>query len=105
MQKVELENISNNTNVLLCAVMDRNEITNKINKVNGCSFNYILSLENEIIYIGYSSSLSMRLHQHKYDKNFDKIILIEMTDKKAARLMEKTLIKQYKPKYNYQYLR
>ena len=105
MQKVELENISNNANVLLCAVMDRNEITNKLKQVNGCSFNYILGLENEIVYIGYSSSLCMRLHQHKYNKDFDRIIVIEMTDKKAARLMERTLIKQYKPKYNYQYLR
>ena len=105
MQKVELENISNNANVLLCAVMDRNEITNKLNQVNGCPFNYILVLGNEIVYIGYSSSLCMRLHQHKYYKDFDRIIVIEMTDKKAARLMERTLIKQYKPKYNYQYLR
>ena len=104
MQKVELPNISNNVNVLLCAVMDRNEITNKLNQLNGCSFVYILGLENEIIYIGYSSSLCMRLFQHKYDKYFDTIIVIEMTDKKAARLMEKTLIKQYKPRFNYQYL-
>ena len=51
------------------------------------------------------SSLFLRLHQHKYYKDFDNIILIEMTDKKAARLMERTLIKKYKPKYNYQYLR
>ncbi len=104
MRKVELDNISNNPNVLLCAVMDINEITNKLNQVNGCSFNYILCLENEIVYIGYSSRLCMRLHQHKYDKDFDKVILIELTDKKAARLLEKNLIKQYKPKLNYQYL-
>ena len=105
MEKVQLENISNNQNVLGCAIMNRSEITNKLNKVNGCSFNYILGFGNEIIYIGYSSSLCMRLHQHKYYKDFDRIIVIEMTDKKAARLMERTLIKKYKPKYNYQYLR
>lgn len=105
MKKIEIENISNNANVLLCAIMNRNEITNKLKQLNGCSFNYILGLENEIVYIGYSSSLCMRLHQHKYDKDFDRIILIEMTDKKSARLMERTLIKKYQPKSNYQYLR
>jgi predicted GIY-YIG superfamily endonuclease len=104
MLKVELDNISNNPNVLVCAVMDRNEITNKLNQLNGFSFNYILGLENEIVYIGYSSRICMRLYQHKYDKDFDKVILIELTDKKSARLMEKNLIKQYKPKLNYQYL-
>jgi len=105
MEKVKLKNISSNPNVLGCVIMNRNEITNKLNKVNGCLFNYILILEKEIVYIGYSSRLFMRLQQHKYHKYFDKIILIELSDKKSAKLMERTLIKQYKPKYNYQYLR
>jgi predicted GIY-YIG superfamily endonuclease len=104
MREVELENISNNDNVVVSAIINKNEITSKLNKVNGYPFNYILVLENNIVYIGYSSKLCMRLQQHKYTKYFDKIIIIEMTDKNSARLMEKNLIKKYKPKYNYQYL-
>lgn len=104
MQKVELKNISDNTNVLECSLMYRSEITTKLNKVNGYPFNYILGLKNEIIYIGYSSKLKMRLSQHKYTKDFDRIILIELSNKKDARSLERDLIKQYKPKYNYQYL-
>jgi predicted GIY-YIG superfamily endonuclease len=104
MQEVKLKNISNDKNVLLCAVMDKNEITIRLNKIKGYYYNYILGFKNEIIYIGYSSNIYMRLLQHKYYKKFDKIILMEMTNKKSARLMERTLIKQYKPKDNYQYL-
>lgn len=104
MRKVELENISNNDNVIMSAIINKNEITSKLNQVNGCPFNYILLLENNIVYIGYTSKLCMRLQQHKYTKYFDKIILIEMTNKISARSMEKNLIKKYKPKYNYQYL-
>ena len=104
MRKVELENISNNDNVIMSAIINKNEITSKLNQVNGFPFNYILLLENNIVYIGYTSKLCMRLQQHKYTKYFDKIILIEMTNKISARSMEKNLIKKYKPKYNYQYL-
>lgn len=104
MHKVELKNISNNDNVIMSAIINKNEITSKLNKVNGYPFNYILALENNIVYIGYSSKLYMRLQQHKGTKNFDNIIIIEMKDKISARLMEKNLIKKYKPKYNYQYL-
>ena len=104
MREVKLENISNNDNVILCAIMDKIEISDKLKKVNGYPFNYILALKKEIIYIGYSSSIHMRLQHHKYTKHFDKIILIEMKDKKSALLMEKNLIKTYEPKYNYKYL-
>jgi len=107
-RNTELENMhctATDAKLLLCAVIHRSDITTKLKKLNGRSYNYILKLANKIVYIGYSSSLCLRLHQHKYSKSFDEVIVIEMADKKAARLMERNLIKQYKPKYNYQYLR
>jgi predicted GIY-YIG superfamily endonuclease len=104
MRKIELDNIRNNGNVILCAVIDRNDINTKLKQMDGRPYIYILELGKKIVYIGYSSKLYMRLSQHKYTKYFDKIIVIEMADKKVARLNERNLIKQYKPKYNYKYL-
>ena len=100
----ELENISNNDNVLLCAVIDRKDITTKLKKVNGRIFNYILEFNKEIVYIGYSSNVYFRLVQHKGTKHFETITLIEFSNKETARFMEKKLIKKHKPKDNYQYL-
>ena len=104
MKQLELKNISNNDNVLLCAVIDRKDITSKLKKINDRIFNYILEFNKEIVYIGYSSSVYFRLVQHKGTKNFDTITLIEFSNKEIARFMEKTLIKKHKPKNNYQYL-
>ena len=77
----------------------------KLKKVNGRIFNYILEFNKEIVYIGYSSNLYLRLVQHKGTKYFETITLIEFSNKQTARLMEKTLIKKYRPIDNYQYLR
>jgi predicted GIY-YIG superfamily endonuclease len=104
MKTLELKNISNNDNVLLCAVIDRKDIGVKLKKVNGRIFNYILEFNKEIVYIGYSSNLYLRLVQHKGTKHFETITLIEFSNKQTARLMEKALIKKYKPIVNYQYL-
>ena len=104
MKPLELKNISNNDNVLLCAVIDRKDIGVKLKKVNGRIFNYILEFNKEIVYIGYSSNLYLRLVQHKGTKHFETITLIEFSNKQTARLMEKALIKKYRPIDNYQYL-
>jgi len=105
MKPLELKNISNNDNVIFCAVIDRKDICVELKKVNGRIFNYILEFNKEIVYIGYSSSLYLRLIQHKGTKHFKTITLLEFNNKQTARLMEKTLIKKYRPIDNYQYLR
>lgn len=104
MERLFLPNISDNKEVTACAIMNVKEINVQLNNLNGFPYNYILCLADEIIYIGYSSSIYTRLFCHKHSKNFDKIIIVEFTNKKQALFMEKKLIKQYKPKYNIQYL-
>lgn len=105
MQRVELKGISNLVGVVDSAIMNRNEITSELKKVNGYPFIYVLAVGDEVVYIGYSSSLCERLRQHKTNKDFDKIVIIEMENRKVARLTERSLIKEYKPKHNYQYIK
>ena len=105
MEYCELENITSNEDVVATAFMDSNELTNRLEILNGIPFNYILGYNGVVVYVGYSSKLCIRLFQHKWsNKEFDEIILIEFKDKKSALKMERELIKINKPKYNVQYL-
>lgn len=78
-----------------------NDINTKLLGVGQRIFNYILISNNNIIYIGCSSNLYKRLYQHKRNKSFDKILLIEFENKKDAFNNEKCLIKKYSPILNY----
>ena len=64
-------------NTLLCAVISWSEITQKLNKVAGRYFVYLLIKDDEVIYVGRSFNLSSRLSWHKYRKDFDTIYLVE----------------------------
>lgn len=64
-------------NPLLCAVINWGEITQKLNKVKGRFFVYLLLKNEEVIYVGRSFNLSCRLYWHKYRKEFDKVYLAE----------------------------
>jgi hypothetical protein len=50
---------------MLCAVISRTEITQKLNKVKGRYFVYLLLKDDEVIYVGRSFNLSCRLRWHK----------------------------------------
>lgn len=104
MKRVHIPSISNNSEVVVCAIISVADINVKLNKLNGYAYNYVLALGDEIVYIGYSSSLYSRLVYHKQTKIFDKVLLIEFTNKRAALSLEKKLIKEYRPKHNVQYL-
>lgn len=78
-----------------------NDINTKLLGVGQRIFNYILISNNNIIYIGCSSNLYKRLYQHKRNKSFDKILLIEFENKKDAFNNENCLIKKYLPILNY----
>lgn len=87
-------------NTLLEVIIDWSEITQKLNKVNGRYFVYLLINDNEVIYVGRSFNLFCRLSWHKYRKHFDKIYLAEYQAYNECCQAEKILTQHYKPIHN-----
>ena len=65
---------------------------------------YRLILNNEIIYIGKSECLSVRLKAHKKDKKFDKVEIIRFNNRPNMHLAEVYFINKFKPVLNKEYL-
>ena len=84
--------------------ISRDEITYELRQVNGRFFNYGLVCNEEVGYIGYSANLYNRLTQHKYSRQFDSVIILEFDSEREARINERFMIKESKPKSNIQYL-
>lgn len=84
--------------------ISRDEITSKLRQVKGRFFNYGLVCNDEVTYIGYSANLYSRLFQHKYSRQFDSVFILEFGSEREARINERFMIKESKPKSNIQYL-
>lgn len=87
-------------NTLLCAVINWNEITQKLNKVKGRYFVYLLLKNEVVIYVGRSFNLSCRLSWHKYRKDFDTVYLAEYGTYYECCQAEKQITKYYSPVEN-----
>lgn len=87
-------------NTVLCAVIYWSDITQKLNKVAGRYFVYLLIKNDEVIYAGRSFNLSCRLAYHKYRKDFDTIYLAEYNSYLECCQAEKRITKYYSPAEN-----
>ena len=87
-------------NPILCAVISRSEITQKLNKVKGRYFVYLLLKGDEVIYVGRSFNLSCRLSWHKYRKFFENVYLAEYETYAECCQAEKQITKYYSPVEN-----
>ena len=85
---------------MLCAVISRTEITQKLNKVKGRYFVYLLLKDYEVIYVGRSFNLSCRLSWHKYRKDFKEVYLAEYETYAECCQAEKQITKYYSPVEN-----
>lgn len=61
---------------------------------------YLFDSKDNLIYVGYTFQLVIRMMAHKGNKRFNKILLIRVSNKKDAFDIERTEIKYYKPKLN-----
>jgi hypothetical protein len=49
---------------------------------------FLLDNDNEVVYVGKALNVLNRLHQHKKEKQFDKVIVIEMKNSENAKMLE-----------------
>jgi predicted GIY-YIG superfamily endonuclease len=82
------------------AQISKSDITNRLSKVKGRYFVYILINGNIVEYVGMTGNLLSRLIAHKYTKNFDMIYLCEYRTKRVCSYHERMLIRHYLPKQN-----
>lgn len=61
---------------------------------------YILKQDSEVVYVGKSSDVCVRLNTHAKDKDFNEVYIIEVKDRTTQDFCENSLILKYKPKYN-----
>ena len=87
-------------NTLLCAVIDWDDITQRLNKLKGRYFVYLLLKNEDVIYVGRSFNLSCRLSWHKYRKDFNKVYLAEYKTHEECCQAEKQITKYYSPVEN-----
>ena len=87
-------------NTLLCAVIDWDDITQRLNELKGRYFVYLLLKNEDVIYVGRSFNLSCRLSWHKYRKDFDKVYLAEYKTYDECCQAEKQITKYYSPVEN-----
>ncbi len=87
-------------NVLLCAVISKHEIQKIPAKVKYRNFVYMLKYKDEIIYVGRSKNLRLRLSVWKNCRDFNKVYLCEYSTHKENCQAERFYINYYKPTYN-----
>ncbi len=63
-------------------------------------FVYFLIRGNEIVYIGQSINIHKRLNDHKRDKSFGSIYLIEIIEWLDSSLIENLAISHFNPRHN-----
>jgi len=73
----------------------------KLNNEGIDKFVYLLSKNNEIVYVGQSNGyLLSRISTHLKDKDFDKVYYIAVKPKDDLNALERTIISKYNPKLN-----
>jgi hypothetical protein len=71
-----------------------------LSNFNGWQFVYLLIMNKKVLYIGATSSIQNRLHDHKYSKDFHDVYLIAFKTKEERAFAEKILIREYEPILN-----
>lgn len=61
---------------------------------------YILKQGGDVVYVGKSSDVCVRLNTHAKDKDFNEVYIIEAKDTTTQDFCENSLILKYRPKYN-----
>jgi hypothetical protein len=84
----------NNINIL------KSEINVGLIKLKGKYFVYHLIKDNEVIYVGYSKNIYKRSKEHKYQKDFDILLLKPVDSLLKARILERADIFTLKPSGN-----
>ncbi len=60
---------------------------------------YFLIDSSQIVYVGQSTSLGLRIHAHRTDKNFDKVLYMPIDEYRLLEV-ERFFIETLEPKYN-----
>lgn len=79
---------------------DRKQITYKLTPANGRYFVYILIDRKTPIYVGRTKRICSRLYQHKFSKQFEKVIAVEYPTYEAMCKAENDIIRELMPKEN-----
>lgn len=87
-------------NPTLCAVISSEEVIKITPNVRRRNFVYMLVKKKEIIYVGRTSDLRVRLFGWQRCREFDKVYLCEYLEHKENCSAERAYINYYKPKYN-----
>jgi hypothetical protein len=85
---------------LLTAMIGKDDIRPDLKMCAGRHYNYALVDNNIIKYVGCTSSLYERLTHHK-PKFFDRVYIMQFSDRDTAEANEQAMIKALNPKYNY----
>lgn len=88
-------------NVRLCVKITKQEIPKITAQVKDRHFVYMLTLKKEIIYVGRSRNLRLRLSGWKRCIDFDKVYLCEYLTHRENCQSERFYINHFKPAYNW----
>jgi len=100
MTKTNFEVVTNLEEPILTCSIKREQITQKLRKVRGRYFVYILKNIDEVIYVGRSYNLACRLMWHKYRKDFNHVLIAEYSSYHECRKAEKVITKLLQPLEN-----
>lgn len=78
-----------------CRVLYKRQLLDK--------FIYFLIKNEEVVYVGQTSKGVCILYQHLANKDFDKVYILWVRDKKEMNKLKKFYILKYKPIYNKKY--
>jgi hypothetical protein len=95
-RSVLIEKSGYNSNVL--AYYARNET--KAHPRKGIHCVYLLIKDSEVVYVGRSQNLKLRLKQHRRDKDFDRHEFYRCESIDKAKDLEAVLIQQHRPRLN-----
>jgi predicted GIY-YIG superfamily endonuclease len=85
---------------IFIAEISKIQITEKLVKVKGRYFVYLLLNNEEVVYVGRSYNLCDRLKAHKYKKDFNSVYLAEYNSYYECCKAEKQITKYYSPREN-----
>ena len=81
-------------------IIKKQDINGKLAEFKGIYFVYLIFRNDKIVYIGSSKNFYKRLKEHKYQKSFDYIELIEQATMQDALDNERKLLFEHKPEEN-----
>lgn len=91
------------SNPLLLRRYSRDDILEYTYELDGGGLYFLFDRE-ELVYVGQSSHLFDRIHNHLHsDKQFDSIAIIPCSDQYVREIAEMLYIKEFNPRYNKQF--